>query len=255
MGFKVPSVSVSNPVIRVLQERLNFSIDDLLRSNSHLCAKVLERTKGNNEYLLNFSGKQIKLFSEAKLLIGEELKLKVEKQGHQILLEIVNRRIPSQQNSTDLEINKIWSKTNFAPMNTISKMLAVNQSEISPQKIYQFLDVFFPGIEWKENVAEFSWKFEDGEANGFLGRQKDSMGFYFHFESKKLGAVDSYLSWQKDDLSDILFHFVFDKLSTYLLANENFLELKKMLSSNSIFPKDIIFHYSTIKQEQGDWVV
>jgi hypothetical protein len=152
------------------------------------------------------------------------------------------------------EIVKGWSKNYFSPFKIMQNAFESKNSEISTQKVFQFLDVYFPGIEWNGNTPFFEWRFEDGEANGFYGKREDIFSFYFHLQSKHLGEVDSYFHWKKSDFSDFVLHSVFDTLEVYLYANEKLPELKKMLSSNSISANDIIFHYSTGHKGKGDWI-
>lgn len=251
MDFKVPKIHTSNPVIWNFQDKLK---GELFDTKASLYARVLERSAGNNEYLLSFSGKLVRLFSETKLLIGENLQMQAKNEGSKLLLEIVKRSNSNNSSINETNMERVWSKTYYSPIKTMLSMLESNLGEVSLNKVFQYLDVFFPGIEWNARTAQFEWKFEDGEANGFFGKNKDSFGFYFHFESKKLGSVDTYLNWKKEDLSDVVFHFVFNSISTYLLANENLHEFKKMLSTNSIFTNNIIFHYSSAIREKGEWV-
>jgi hypothetical protein len=251
MEFKISASTNNNSILRIVSERLNISIDELF-SKGIVTARVLERL-GANQYLLNFSGKQLKLFSEAKLFLGENLNLKVLRDATSIQLEIQSRALNTKE--SDVEVKNAWAKNYFSPARILHSAIDPSQGEISFQKLYQYMEVFFPGIEWNSSVSQFDWKFQDGEANGFFGKKKDAFAFYFHFESRSTGAVDSYFYWKNEDLSDLVLHSIFGKLSVYSLANEKLFELKKMLSSYSIIANDIIFHYSTIyRDKKGDWI-
>ena len=247
---KVTANAFSIPTLKTLIGNSSISLEELVQSKSSLNAKVLEILKGNNLYLLEIAGKQVKLQSEAKLLANENLELNVKRMGNRIHLEIMNR---SSSISEAFIQENVWSKNYFSPMKLIHKTFEQAQAEVSIQKVIHLLDVFFPGLEWQRETQDFEWSFSEGEANGFFGRSQDSFGFYLHFASKVLGSADSYFHWKSDDLSDLVLHTVFDTLSSYLYANENLSELKKMLSSNSVFPNNIVFHYSSVNGK-GNWV-
>lgn len=251
MEFKVSTASISIPTLKILNGNFSISLEELIQSKSSLNAKVVEILKGNNLYLVEILGRQIKLQSETKLLTGESLQLNVNRLGKQVQLEILNR---SNSSIDSFKHEDIWSKNYFSPFKLVSKTLESKQTEISIQKIVQLLDVFFPGIDWNQDTQYFEWNFSEGEAKGFFGKNKDSFGFYLHYSSKALGSVDSHFNWKMEDLSDLVIHSMFDNLSTYLYANENLDELKKMLSSNSILTNTIVFHYSSVSRMKGNWV-
>ncbi|MBK8395996.1 MAG: hypothetical protein IPL26_12270 [Leptospiraceae bacterium] len=250
MEFKVtPKIIPPLDFLRIQNGNSSISLEEILQSKTSLTAKVLEILKGNT-YLLEILGKQVKLQSETRLIQGETLKLNVNRVANQVHLEVINR---SNSTSEIFKQEDLWSKNYFSPLKLVNKSLEPLQSEVSIQKLIQLLEVFFPGIEWNQDTQYFSWNFKEGEANAFFGRFADSFGFYFQFSSKNLGDVNSYFHWKNEDLSDLVLHSVFHSLSSYLLANENLPELKKMLSSNSIPANNIIFHYSSI-HSRGNWI-
>lgn len=253
MELKVLPAANINSTLRAISNNLSASLNDVIKSRSVITATVIEHSVGNNNYLLNFSGKQIRLTSDAKLIVGEKLDLRIHTERKRIELEILGRTIGAKE--TDfVEAKDGWSKSYFSPLKTIQQAIEPMKAEISVQKIIQFLDVYFPGIEWLGDTPYFDWRFEEGEANGFYGKKNDTFSFYLHLQAKHLGEVDSYFHWKESDFSDFVLHSVFNTLPAYLFANENLPELKKMLSSNSIPANDIIFHYSTLRKEKGDWI-
>lgn len=252
-----------NAVSRLIANQLSLSSSNSLagfflqnlRDGSNLTAFVIQKFSASNEYLLNIMGKQIRFQSEAKLFVGELLELKTRNLGIQIQLEIL-RRSNSANDIDNSEHNQGWSKSYFSVSKTVQQIIEPMKSDVSVHKIMQFLDVYFPGIQWNESTENFYWQFDDAEAEGYYGKTNDRYSFYFHYQSKTLGAVDSYFYSKKEDFSNFVLHSVFNNLSTYFLANENLSELKKMLSSNSISANDIIFHYSSVeKNRKGDWIV
>ncbi len=253
MEVKVLSKLNANKVLTTSNDAQFISITENIRSGETARGIVLQKFPNGNDYLLSIFGKQVRFNSEAKLLIGETLDLKINKVGTRIELEIYARSNGSK-GFDSIENYNGWTKNYFSPSKTIQQAIEPMNTEIAVHKIIQFLDVYFPGIEWRIDTPYLNWHFEDGEADGYYGKAKNSYSFYFHFQSKNLGVIDSYFYSKKEDFSDFILHSVFDNLSVYFLANENLSELKKMLSSNSISANDIIFHYSTFDIKKGDWI-
>jgi len=253
MEFRVLPKSNVNAILSSSIDAKVESLNELLNSKTILAATVLEYFPSNRSYLLNFSGKQLRLQSEAKLFVGEKLELRVQREGSRIEMEILHRSLGATKINSE-EMGKGWSQSHFSPLKTVENVLDSNNSEISIKKIFQFLDVYFPGIDWNIDTPFFYWKLEDGQANGLYGRKSDRQSFYFHFESERMGEVDSHFYWKKNDFSDMVLNCVFNNLAVYIIANEKLPEFKKMLSSNSIPANDIIFHYSTLRKEKGDWI-
>lgn len=255
MEINAVSKLIANKFLISTSSSVIDSILQTAREGSKITAIVMQKFSNSSEYLLNMKGKQVRFQSETNLLLGEKLELGIRKIGTQIEMEILSRSHGSREMENP-EQNSGWSKSYFSVPKTIQQIIDPMKSEALNQKIMQFLDVYFPGIQWNEATEHFYWQFEDAEAEGFYGKAKDRYSFYFHYQSKTLGAIDSYFYSKKEDFSNFVLHSVFDNLSIYFLANENLGELKKMLSSNSISANDIIFHYSSVeKNRKGDWIV
>lgn len=246
--------------IKILTEAENSLVKSFVSSNKvsslselfkvgNIHKGIVTKAYADSSFLINFSGKELRIYSKVKLFAGEKIDVKVIQEKKALELYILNR----ESNSDGIEEIKLpWSNKYKSPSRLIHNTFESVSIDTSIQKVLQILEVFFPGIEWKEKTKYFDWKFEDGEANAFFGKREDSLGFYLHLSLKYLGEIETFFAWKKEDMSDLVIHVLFENIDAYQIAYEKLSDLKKMLSSNSIFVNHIIFHYS-MEQERGNW--
>lgn len=214
-----------------------FSKTDLIKN-----AKI-ETIYKNGGVGLDILGKKLFIPNSGNLFQNEILDFKVSQKDPQVELEILKRNY--------IENNKemiSWSGENSSKI--IESFL--EGKDLEESKLFKLLNSFFSEIEWNEKTKQFEWEFLDSKANGYLGKKKDQNVFFMEFNMKKLGNLEIYFFYKKEDLSDLRIHVFSKKISSYMLLLKDIEILKKNFAETGL---ELNFINIYLNDKKQGWLV
>jgi hypothetical protein len=222
-------------------------IASILKDGKFL-ARVLELVKPGS-YRLSIQGKLLLVESRSRLFEGELVHLDYSTKENNIELRILQRTYSSSHQNKAGNYDSLKYNI-FEMIRSVTRSTGETRQE---QVILQYLQTVFPEMEWQENTPFFSWKFEDSEAQGFLGEKDDTGIFYLFYESKRIGTLGVLTRWKKDDVRSLSIRFSFSWLASYVQAVDNYQFLLGTLVSAGFSSKQVFIHYepsvATINRE------
>lgn len=244
METKVHNIGRNNGIF-ILGNKFE-KIETLFR-NSHIIAKVLNDNNHENYYTLYANNKKFDVYSNFRLISGENLNLKVMKNAKMINLKLLERFFFIGEKKDPGNIVNIWKKSNLFPLEVLNKgMENFSGKNVELSKILSLLYTYLPGLEWNIDTPYFYWNFSDGSsADGYLGKLDKDKVFYFKLKTKKLGGVSFYLKWNETDFSDLVIFSFFEKIEPYRIAVQKKEDFISYMSEYGITPLEIILLYTS----------
>ncbi|MCB1189997.1 MAG: hypothetical protein H7A23_12760 [Leptospiraceae bacterium] len=224
-----------------------FGRNENLFYDSFILAKVLDgQQKKSNYYTLFSKGKKFEVYSDLKLIKGENLNLKVNHKANHVDLKVVDRFYYIGNERRITKDFNIWLKSNLFPMDIIKKGIEqFSRKSVEISKIVSLLAIYLPGIEWDVNTPYFHWDFSEGKADAYIGKLEKLKIFYLKIITKKVGVTIFYLKWEQEDLSDLIVYSFFENLEAYNCVIQKKDVFSKYLSDYGINPFEIVIRYSS----------
>lgn len=191
---------------------------------------------------LDISGKKLFVSEKQNFLANEILDFKAILKAKQVELEIIKRNYI--ENETEI-LSKHSNKS-------IEEILDsyFEGKDLENSKLFKLLNSFFPNLEWNEKTKYFDWQFENGNAKAFFGKKKEQNSFYLELNLVKLGNLEVYFFYQKNDLTDLRIHIFTKKNSSYIQLLNELDFLKKSLSEIDLENAKINLY---LDDEKKDW--
>ncbi len=214
-----------------------FSKTDLIKN-----AKI-ETIYKNNGIGLDIAGKKLFIPNSQSLFKNEFIDFKVNKKEPQVELEIIKRNYLENEKETISS----FGKNSYKIFDSF-----LEGKDIEETKLFKLLNSFFPELEWNEKTKFFEWEFLDSKANGYSGRKKDQNFFFMEIDLKKLGSLEIYFFFKKEDLSDMRIHIFSKKITSYILLVKDIEILKKSFFETGLELNFINIYFNDEKKE---WLI
>lgn len=197
----------------------------------------------HGDVLLNLDGKEILVKNGAQLKVGEKVLLRPKIQGESLELEILQR---------------VWEKnSSLRPLSRLNGSLDevltqyANKEGAMPETLLSLLRTLFPVMDWKEDTPYFHWKWEEGEAQGYLGEKGEDKLFFLRIQRQIAGKMEAIFSWKDETAAKmgIEMRFWNPKMYFGMLLKEK--EMRLGLEGVGIRVENLALRQMTVSSAQG----
>jgi hypothetical protein len=202
----------------------------------------------HGDIVLDLEGKEILVKNQAKLKVGEKVFLRPRMQGNQLELEILERSWDGGKAFS----GKPLSKFAGSPEELLNSYTA-RESVNLPENLFSLLKSFFPVLDWQEDTQMYRWAWEDGEAEGFLGKKGEEKVFFLRVQRALSGKMEFVFAWKDERAERLAIEARFWDGDTYSLATHRQQDLQTSLEKLGITLDSLLFRKLSVGIAREGW--